>query len=81
MEKPREVELVEGLGVFVPAHQLLCAIRASKQSSSVLLRQLMKIIFSEEEMATCSVRGKGSRPCLPPQRMEAALGKRSQSTQ
>ncbi len=74
VEKPRLVELVEGLGVYVPAHTLLSAIRAGKKSPSALLRQLMQVLFSEEEMATCSVRGRGNRPCLPTQEMEAALG-------
>ena len=75
MEKPRLVELVEGLGVYIPAYNLLSALRASKQSPSALLRRLMDVLFTKEEMATSSVRGKGHRPCLPPQKMEAALGK------
>lgn len=74
VEQPRLVELVEGLGVFLPAHQLLRAIRASKQSASALLRQLMDLLFTEEELATCSVRGKGKRPGLPEQKVEAAMG-------
>ena len=68
VEKLRLVELVEGLGVYISAHNLLSAIQASKQSPSALLRQLMDVLFTKEEMATCSVRGKGNRPCLPPQK-------------
>ena len=68
------VELVEGLGVFVPAHRLLGAIRASKNSPSGLTRQLMSIIFTEEQLSTCSIRGKGDRQPLPSQQMEAILG-------
>lgn len=74
VEKPRLVELVEGLGVYVPARKLLSAVRASKKSPSALLRQLMQILFTEEEMATCSVRRRGDRTCLSQQQMEAALG-------
>lgn len=65
------VELVEGLGVYVPAHRLLGCIRASP---SGLARQLMSIVFTEEQLSTCSVRGKGDRQLLPSQQMEAILG-------
>ena len=69
------VELVEGLGMFVPAHKLLGALRASKKSPSALMRQLMSIVFSVEQLKTCSVRGKGARPGLPSQQMEAIFGR------
>ena len=55
------VELVEGLGVYVPAHQLLSAVRSAKNSLSALLRQLMNIVFSADELASSSVKGKGNR--------------------
>ena len=74
VEQPRMVELVEGLGVYVPAHQLLAATRAAKSASS-LVRQLMDIVFTKEELSTCSVRGKGARPGLPQQKLEAVIGK------
>ena len=74
VDKPRMVELVEGLGVYVPAHKLLSAVRASKNSSSALLRQLMGVIFTDEELRTSSVRGRGTRPALDPQKMEAIMG-------
>lgn len=75
VDKPRMVELVEGLGVYVPAHRLLSAVRAAKNSSSALLRQLMGVIFTDEELRTSSVKGKGTRPALDPQKMEAIMGK------
>ena len=74
VDKPKYVELVEGIGVSIPAHKLLTALRASKNSASTLLRQLMTVLFTEEEMVLCIVRGKGKRPCLPEQKMEAAIG-------
>ena len=74
VDKPRMVELVEGLGIYVPAHKLLSAVRASKNSSSALLRQLMGVIFTDEELRTSSVRGRGTRPALDPQKMEAIMG-------
>ena len=60
VEKPQLVELVEGLGVYISAYNLLSVFRASKQSPSALLRQLMDMLFTKEEMATYSVRGKGN---------------------
>ena len=74
VEQPRLVELVEGLGVLVPAHRLLAAMRAAKTSSS-LVRQLMDVVFTKQELSTCSVRGKGNRPGLPTQKLEAVIGK------
>ena len=67
------MELVEGLGVSLPAHIILAAVRDSRTASS-LVRKLMTILFTNQEMATCSVRGKRGKPSLDPQRMEAILG-------
>lgn len=69
------MELVEGLGVFVPAHNLVSAVRAAKNSASALIRQLMGIVFTQMEMATSSVKGRGNKPALDPQKMEAIMGK------
>lgn len=69
------MELVEGLGVFVPAHNLVSAVRAAKNSASALIRQLMDIVFTQVEMATSSVKGRGNKPALDPQKMEAIMGK------
>ena len=69
------MELVEGLGVFVPAHNLLSAVRAAKNSASALVRQLMGVVFTQAEMATSSVKGRGNKPALDPQKMEAIMGK------
>ena len=69
------MQLVEGLGVFVPAHNLVSAVRAAKNSASALIRQLMGIVFTQVEMATSSVKGRGNKPALDPQKMEAIMGK------
>lgn len=69
---PRYVELVEGLGVSLPAHVVTGAVRDSSSASS-LTRKLMGLLFTRREMATCSVRGK-NKPALDSQRMEAILG-------
>ena len=69
------MELVEGLGVFVPVHNLVSAVRAAKNSVSALIRQLMGIVFTQVEMATSSVKGRGNKPALDPQKMEAIMGK------
>ena len=66
------MELVEGLGVSLPAHEVLGAVRDSKTASS-LTRKLMSLLFTNEEMATSSVRGKTKRP-LNKQKMEAIIG-------
>jgi hypothetical protein len=66
------VELVEGLGVSLPAHEILGAVRDSK-SASLLTRKLMSLLFTTEEMATSSVRGKTKKP-LNKQKMEAIIG-------
>ena len=64
---------MEGLGVSLPAHLVLSAVRDSRSASS-LVRKLMGLMFTREEMGTSSVRGKRGKPCLDPQRMEAILG-------
>ena len=69
------MELVEGLGVFVPAHNLVSAVRAAKNSASALIRQLKSIVFTQVEMATSGVKGRGNKPALDPQKMEAIMGK------
>lgn len=69
------MELVEGLGVFVPAHNLVSAVRAAKNSASALIRQLKGIVFTQVEMATSGVKGRGNKPALNPQKMEAIMGK------
>ena len=51
VEQPHMIELVEGLGVYVPAQCMLAAIRSAKKSSSALVRQLMDVVFSKEELA------------------------------
>ena len=61
------MELVEGLGDMV-----LAAMRDSPTASS-LVRKLMSTLFSNAEMASCSVRGKRGKPPLDPQRMEVIL--------
>jgi hypothetical protein len=63
---------VEGLGVSLPAHEVLGAVRDSK-TASFLTRKLMSLLFTNEEMATSSVRGKTKRP-LKKQKMEAIIG-------
>ncbi|CAI8042284.1 hypothetical protein GBAR_LOCUS23497 [Geodia barretti] len=68
----RYIELVEGLGVFLPAHEVLGAVTDSKTASS-LMRKLMSHLFSTEEMATSSVREK-TKKALDKQKMEAIIG-------
>ena len=72
MQPPRYVELVEGLGVSLPAHELLGVVRDSRTASS-LTRKLMGLLFTTEEMANSSVRGK-TKPPLNKQKMESILG-------
>ena len=69
---PRYIELVEGLGVSLPAHSLLGAVRDSPSASS-LTRKLMGLLFTREEMASSSVRGK-TKPPLDQQSLEAIFG-------
>ena len=57
----------------LPAHEVLGAERDSKTASS-LMRKLMALLFTNEEMATSSVRGKTKTP-LNKQKMEAIIGK------
>ena len=56
----------------LPAHDLLGAVRDARTASS-LTRRLMSLLFTTEEMATSSVRGKTKQP-LDKQRMESILG-------
>ena len=72
MKPPRHIELVEGLGGSLPAHEVVGAVRDARSASS-LTRKLMALLFTTEEMATSSVRGK-TKPPLDKQRMEAILG-------
>ena len=72
MKPPRYVELVEGLGVFLSAHDLLDAVRDARTTSS-LTRRLMSLLFTNQEMATASAWGK-TKPPLDKQKMEAILG-------
>ena len=67
------MELVEELGVSLPAHEVLGAVRDSKTASS-LTRKLMSLLFTNQEMATSSVKGKTKEP-LNKQKMEAIIGK------
>ena len=69
------MELVEGLGVSLPTHEVLGAVRDSKTASS-LTRKLMSLLFTNQEMATSSVKGKTKEP-LNKQKMEAIIGKYS----
>ena len=73
VQPPHYVELMEGLGVSLPAHLLLSAVRDSSTASS-LTRKVMGLLFCNEDMGTSSVRGKRGKPALDPQRMEAILG-------
>ena len=72
MQPPRYIELVEGLGGSLPAHEVVGAVRDARKASS-LTRRPMSILFTNEEMATSSVRGK-TKPPLDKQKMEAILG-------
>ena len=56
----------------LPAHDLFGAVRDDRTASS-LTRRLMSLLFTTEEMATSSVRGKTKQP-LDKQRMESILG-------
>ena len=57
----------------LPAHIIPVAIRDS-QTASLLVQKLMSILFTNEEMATCSVRWRRGKPSLESERMEALLG-------
>ena len=63
MKPPRHIELVEGLGVSLPAHEVVGAVRDARSASS-LTRKLMALLFTTEE----------TKPPLDKQRMEAILG-------
>ena len=63
---------MEGLGVSLPSHDVLGAVRDSKIASS-LTRKLMGLLFTNEEMARSSVWGKTKKP-LDRQKIEAIIG-------
>lgn len=67
-----KVKLVEGLGVSLPSHDVLGAMKDSKIASS-LTRKLMGLLFTNEEMARSSVWGKTKKP-LDRQKIEAIIG-------
>jgi len=56
---PCSVELVEGLGVYLPAHVVLAAVRDSPTAFS-LVRKLMGLLCVNTEMANALSRVRGS---------------------
>lgn len=68
-----KVELVKGMGVCMKATDLSNCLRKAKRQPTKLLRLLMDALFTEEELATCTVRGRYNKIALDQDTMTAIL--------
>ena len=68
------MEITEGSGVMVSKSKLVLAVSKAKNNSSLLVRYLTEIFFSDNVLAGSSCRGDKKRPGLRPDIVDAIKG-------
>lgn len=68
-----KIELVKHMGVLIKATDLSSCLRKSKRQPTRLLRQLLDCMFTVDELRISTVRGKGLKPSLDTETMNAIL--------
>ena len=74
--KPKSVELVEGYGVLLTQRQLDAALDASKGSPTRLIRNLISVFFTPDQLAVSSAYGHRNNPGLDADIIQACIRKK-----